>query len=667
MKNSNIKKSYILFLMMVVMIFSTSIKTNSYTIPTTYEDPIFEMRGCWVSTVYSIDFKISNNVESYKRQYVSVLDTLESFNMNTIFFQIRPTNDAFYKSSYNPWSNYLFGSQGTTVDLKFDPLTWMIEVTHERNMYFQGWLNAYRVTAGSINNTGKNINTLSADAVTSLVENQLSKLDNKNFAKKYPDYVLVGGQEGEEKIILNPGEPAVIKHIIDTVKEIVTNYDIDGVHFDDYFYLPNGGRDSGSFVSSYNDTNTYNEYKQDGETLGAFRRRKVNEMIQGCSEAVHKVAEAKGRIIEFGSKPAAVWKNEGVFSYSFSSYNDIYADTKLWVESGWVDYVAPQAYYNINNTEAPYTEIVDWWVNVVKNHNATSSKKVKLYIAHGIYKYDTTEIASDSNSATYFWDPYEMVNQLKYNQKYSTITGNAVFAYNDLLQTYPDTLVEGIKLFKDLWCKKTLAFEGTSTTTLVTDFNLININNQKKCSIKYNENAKAYIIYKDNKFLNIIYNHESLIFDYDSQSDYYLYVVDNNNNVSKTKVTLNKTDVKSNQAPIISSITNIKVFTKVGASGTITVEFMDPENQNLDISAYYLLDNKKISISSSSMVISKNKVVISYNIRTADIGYIVVVVSDGEFEVDIKTNLFTTNSWSNYIFEYISSEQEKLISDIFIK
>lgn len=185
------------------------------------KDPIHEkrqFRSAWVSTISNLDFpsKKGLNEKEFKAEYIKLLDNFQSLNLNAVTFQVRPKADAFYKSKINPWSEYLTGVQGK--DPLWDPLKWMIEETHKRNMEFHAWFNPYRVTVGyEPNKTTKQL---------------LSTLATNNWARKNPQYVL----KFDGKLFLNPGEPQVRNYIKDSLMEVVQNYDIDGIHFDDYFY-----------------------------------------------------------------------------------------------------------------------------------------------------------------------------------------------------------------------------------------------------------------------------------------------------------------------------------------------------------------------------------------------------------------------------------------------
>ena len=442
--------------------------TQVVKMPVTYKGLSNEMRGAWVQTVWNGDMQKQGgltdaDINAWKEQYLSVLDTLEKYNMNTVFFQIRPCNDAFYDSEYNDWSKFMY-KEG--VNPGWDPLTWMVEETHKRDMQFQCWMNAFRVTESeqfsdnAINHTDQELIDVKARAIAALTAN--------NFAKKHPECVLLG--DYDSKLILNPADLLVHEHLLNTIEELITKYDIDGFHFDDYFYLSGRSQDQydpqkynvnfaggveykAKFTGKdmMNDLPTYQDYladptKYDMEgnlTLGEFRRMSLNNLFKKIRELVDGLNAELNRHVEFGSKPAAVWQSNSAKCHDSAStsplgsnthcgaYNsnyNLFADTKYWVEHGFVDWIAPQVYFDFQSNEVPYADIVKWWANVVTKTNeervASGLKPIKMYVAHGIYKYaDSDKEYTDSNESVY---------QLRYNNNYDCIVGDAYYAFSDL-------------------------------------------------------------------------------------------------------------------------------------------------------------------------------------------------------------------------------------------
>jgi uncharacterized lipoprotein YddW (UPF0748 family) len=330
-----------------------------------------ELRGVWIATVYGIDWpKTQNDPKAQMKEFIEILDTLKSLNFNAVFVQIRPVSDVLYKSAINPWSEYLTGKQG--VDPGYDPLKFMIEESHKRNIEFHAWINPYRVT------------TQGTD---------LKKLADNNIAKLRPDWVL----SFENALFYNPENPEAIKYIATTVYEIIKNYCVDGIHFDDYFYpynypLPEGEDREGELANS--------------------RRKAVNAMIR----LVHSVIKATKPSVQFGISPFGVWKNKssdikGSDSKNLESYYDAYMDSVSWVEEGIIDYIAPQIYWTIKNANSPYESLVKWWSDLVKDTN------VRLYIGQNISNIDIAK---------------EIEREIAINRSYCEVEGSVFFSMRNI-------------------------------------------------------------------------------------------------------------------------------------------------------------------------------------------------------------------------------------------
>jgi len=366
-----------------------------------------KMRGVWVATISNIDFHKHKKKTLFEKEYREVVDNLAKNNFNTIIFQIRPTNDAFYKSELNPWSRYLSGKEGEGIS-GFDPLKFMIDEAHKRGLEFHAWLNPYRVVGET----------------PFFKEHYLETLSDKNFAKKNPELVLDNIlDDGNSQLILNPGEPKVQKFILSTVKEIVTNYDVDAIHFDDYFYPY---KDIGDI-----DENSYNKYNPENLSLDDWRRNNVNIVIKG----VHELLKSQKKKVQLGVSPFGIWANkeknpQGSLSKGTQSYYDQFADSRLWIKEGWVDYIVPQIYWNFSHDVAPYAALTDWWVDVVKN------TKVNLYIGQSAARLGSQGAWKNKN---------ELFNQLRYNSKYKSIKGTVLFSCNSVFQPKNKCMKQGIK------------------------------------------------------------------------------------------------------------------------------------------------------------------------------------------------------------------------------
>lgn len=376
-----------------------------------------EFRGVWVSTVFNLDFpsKKAMSQKEYKKEYIKLLDDLEALNINSVIFQIRPKGDTFYKSDINPWSEFLTGKEGKSPG--WDPLEWMIEETHNRNMEFQAWFNPYRVTTNLDNKRTK--------------QEQLALLSPNNWARKNPEHVF----KYDGKLYLNPGNPEVVEHVNKTIMEVVENYNIDAVHLDDYFY-PSKSIKEKYKVYSEEEKLSYAKYGKGFKDITDWRRNNVDKLVESLHNSISNYNKENKTCVQFGISPFGIWgheKNhpkgskEGVGSLtpisSTSSYDNQFADTRKWVKNNWVDYIAPQIYWTFDEKAAPYGELVNWWSDVVKDTD------VQLYIGHASYK------KADPNNKNVSWNnPREISNQLKFNSLYDEVKGSIFFRYKSLLK-----------------------------------------------------------------------------------------------------------------------------------------------------------------------------------------------------------------------------------------
>lgn len=342
-----------------------------------------EFRGVWIASVYNIDWpKTLDNPQAQKQEFIEILDKLKSLNINAIFVQIRPSSDALYKSCINPWSKYLTGKQGKYPG--YDPLQFMIEETHKRNIQFHAWINPYRITTQ---------------------ETDLKNLSPNNPARINPNWVL----EFENSLFYNPENSEVIEYIATTVYEIIKKYNVDGIHFDDYFYPYNYPLPEGE--------------DKDGEVANN-RREAVNNLIR----FVYNVIKSTKPSVQFGVSPFGVWKNKssdplGSDSNNLESYYDIYMDTLTWIKEEIVDYIAPQIYWSTDNKNSNYEDMVSWWNNAVENSN------VRLYIGQNI---SNPDIAN------------EIAKEIKINREYNNVSGNILFSASNIMNN-TDNVVEQLK------------------------------------------------------------------------------------------------------------------------------------------------------------------------------------------------------------------------------
>ncbi|WP_373230883.1 family 10 glycosylhydrolase [Cohnella sp.] len=345
------------------------------------------LKGAWVSTVYNLDWPSSGsygNQALQQQEYIQMLDELQGMGINSVFVQVRPAADSLYPSAIVPWSRFLTGKQGLAPD--YDPLAFMVEETHRRGMEFHAWFNPFRA-------------------------NTDAKLDNlapNHVAISHPEWIVTSGT----KLYINPGIPDARQHIIDTVMEVVNNYEIDGVHLDDYFYPSSGSFDDELSYLAFNSNPLMNK--------ADWRRNNINLFVQQLGKSIHRVKSG----VEFGISPFGVWRNHAMdrtgsnTKASITAYDNMYADVRTWIREEWIDYVAPQLYWSLSFTIAQYDVLVDWWANEVRGTN------VDLYIGHSPYKLGTTEVGWNSAQ--------EIINQLKYNRNVFEVKGDIYFSAKDL-------------------------------------------------------------------------------------------------------------------------------------------------------------------------------------------------------------------------------------------
>lgn len=352
--------------------------------------PKRQLRAAWIASVVNIDWPREGVVteQEQKRDFIQLLNELEAAGMNAIVMQIKPTADAFYPSKYGPWSEWLTGVQGR--DPRYNPLQFMIDETHKRNMEFHAWFNPYRVS----------------------MQPDVTKLVADHPARLHPDWVITYGG----KLYFNPGVPEAKRFVIDSVMEVVNHYDIDAVHFDDYFYPYKV--DGVEFP----DRETYQKYGTGFSDITDWRRNNVNAFIEQLAK---EMKQAKP-YIKFGISPFGVWRNKATdptgsdTTAGVENYDDLYADTRLWIQKGWIDYITPQIYWYFGFTPAAFEKLVDWWVKETEGTNT------QLYIGHADYK------LNDPNTPAWL-NPDELPNQLRYLLNFDVVKGSMHFSTTDIL------------------------------------------------------------------------------------------------------------------------------------------------------------------------------------------------------------------------------------------
>lgn len=355
-----------------------------------YKTPQTEFRGVWIATVVNIDWpkNAKDNPEKQKTDFLEILDFYQNLNFNAAIVQIRTAGDAFYPSDYAPWSKYLTGTEGDAPQSFDNPLNWMITETHKRGMEFHAWLNPYRATF--------DLDTLA--------------LSKEHDFYQHPDWMLKYGT----KYYYNPGLPEVQQKLTNVIKEVVANYDVDAIHFDDYFY-PYKIKDE-----IFNDSSVFQTYGLQHQSLEDWRRSNVDSLVK----KVHKTIKKTKPWVQFGISPFGVWKNKSTDPNGSNTragqtnYEDLYADPLLWMEKGWLDYLVPQVYWSMDYPPASHRIITQWWSKKAKNTN--------LYIGNGTYKI--------KNNLDKAWKrKNEIPKQLELARSTKEVTGNIFFSAKSLI------------------------------------------------------------------------------------------------------------------------------------------------------------------------------------------------------------------------------------------
>ena len=365
--------------------------------------PKYEFRASWVASVENIDWPSKKGlpVDSQKVEFTRLLDMQKRLGMNAVVVQIRPAADAFYPSPYEPWSEWLTGVQGQAPSPYYDPLEFMIEETHRRGMEFHAWCNPYR----AVKTIGKS--SIAPDHIT----------------RKHPEWFV----RFEKTLYFDPGNKEVQEYVTNVVRDIVKRYDIDAIHFDDYFY-PYDIVEGGGPGKDFPDNASYARYGN-GMSKGDWRRSNTDSIIVRLSKAIKE----EKPYCKFGISPFAIWRNtyqdpEGSETHSgVSDYDKLYADILLWLKMGWIDYVVPQIYFAFSHPHAPYGVLLDWW--------ARHSYGRHCYIGLGIFNAGT-------NAA---WrDKTELPRQIQALRTYPSVQGAVYFSsssFNNNPNGWSDSLI----------------------------------------------------------------------------------------------------------------------------------------------------------------------------------------------------------------------------------
>ncbi|MFG3273746.1 glycoside hydrolase family 10 protein [Streptomyces luteogriseus] len=352
--------------------------------------PDSEMRGVWIASVANRDWpsKSGLTASQQRAELLTHLDTAAENRLNTVFFQVRPTADAMWPSPYEPWSQYLTGTQGKNPG--WDPLGTAVEEAHARGLHLHAWFNPYRIA----------------------VHADPARLAASHPARENPHWVVTYGG----KLFYNPGLPEVRAFVEDAMLDAVAKYPVDGVHFDDYFYpYPVAGQ-------TFDDDAAYDEHGGDFPDRAAWRRDNIDLLVRETAERVKEVRPGA----RFGISPFGVWRNAGTdplgsdTKAGVETYDDLHADTRKWVREGWIDYIVPQLYWNIGFAAADYAKLLPWWAEVA--HGSST----QLYVGEALYK------AGDPAQPAAWQETGELSRHLTLAGEHAQVRGHVYFAAKDV-------------------------------------------------------------------------------------------------------------------------------------------------------------------------------------------------------------------------------------------
>ncbi len=380
------------------------------------------VRGVWLATVSRLDWPplesvngrpAASRIAMQQKALTDKLDNLKSLGINTVFFQVKPDGTALWPSKILPWSDMLTGKIGE--DPGYDPLQFMLDEAHKRGMKVHAWFNPYRVSTNTRPGTVAELNrTLSLNPPSVFVLHR--------------EWIRTAG----DRYVLDPGIPEARDWITSIVAEVVSRYPVDGVQFDDYFYTETPG-------SMLNDSQTYRQYGQGFDSKADWRRDNTQKLIAQVSRTIKQLNPN----VEFGVSPAGVWRNRshdpaGSDTRGAAAYDESFADTRRWVQQGFLDYIAPQIYWPFSRDAARYDVLAKWWAGVVK--------PTRLYIGVALYK--VGESSSKEPDWTVKGGVPELKKQLDLNESEPHIDGTILFRENNLNQPQAQ---EAVRYLRTRW------------------------------------------------------------------------------------------------------------------------------------------------------------------------------------------------------------------------
>ncbi|NOZ40721.1 MAG: family 10 glycosylhydrolase [Planctomycetes bacterium] len=354
--------------------------------------PQREFRAAWVATVANIDWPSQRGLSSAKQQQelIAILDRAVELNLNAIIFQVRPHCDALYASELEPWSEYLTGTMGQPPQPFYDPLEFAVAEAHRRGLELHAWFNPYRA--------------LHPGSQGELAATHVSKT-KPHIVRKYGKHLW-----------LDPGEPDAVEHNVAVILDVVSRYDVDGIHFDDYFY-PYQIKDDKKQLVPFPDDRSWQQAQAAGNTLDRddWRRQNVDRLIQRLSDEIHQVKPW----VKFGISPFGIWRpGHPPQIQGFDAYASLYADAKKWWNQGWVDYLTPQLYWKIESPGQSYPVLMQWWHEQNQKHR-------HLWIGNYTSRVSIEELGN--------WPTSEITQQIELTRAHPGATGNVHFSMKALM------------------------------------------------------------------------------------------------------------------------------------------------------------------------------------------------------------------------------------------
>ncbi len=380
-----------------------------------------EFRGVWVATVENIDWpsRPGLSTDEQQRELIAILDKCVELNLNAVIFQIRTQADALYASKLEPWSEFISGRMGEPPKPFYDPLEFAVREAHRRGLQLHVWFNPYRVRVPSAKGPVSPDHASVADA---------------KIVRKYGKYLW-----------FDPGEPAAEEHFIAVLGDVVKRYDIDGVHIDDYFY-PYQVKDEAGKVVPFPDDESYARAKSNGEKLDRddWRRQNVDHLIHRMYDEVKR---AKPWVL-VGISPFGIWRPgnpPGIVG--LDQYSTLYADARKWQQEGWLDYLTPQLYWQIESKGQSYPRLLGWW-------SEQNVKQRQLWPGNYTSRIRRKPTSDDAEKT---WTADELIRQIEATRATPGATGNVHFSMKAFLQDY-----DGIndKLKKGLYAEPALVPES---------------------------------------------------------------------------------------------------------------------------------------------------------------------------------------------------------------